>query len=124
MNKVTQKKGKGEMSSDPTEYRVTLAMESGAELTMLMFDHKQHRSMFDYRFLSGEGREFDIINEYKLVVDYQDGVLADDFVLSMNIVFPKRRGQEYLWGVDISKNSKVFIQFKYIRFEYQSFKLT
>ena len=97
----------------PTEYRVEIPYGEHAGLNLLMFSHQEHRWLFEYRYVAGEDHKVDILNKYRLVIDYTDGIASGEVVLSMEIVFPERRGQEYLCGVDISRNSKVFIQFRY-----------
>ena len=38
-----------------------------------------------------------------------------DFSLNVDTVWPKKRGQQYAWGVDISPGSHLFLVFNYVR---------
>ena len=98
------------------EYNINLDLESGASLKMLLFDSKEHRWIFEYRYVfpdSGEKlEEPKLINDTKLVVNYENGA-AQDIRLTMNTIRRDRVGKKFYLGVDISKNSKLCIEFLY-----------
>lgn len=95
------------------EYRANLRLSSDATLTMYMFSHKEHRWIYEYTHAIREGRVVVLDNKQKLVVNYTYGDISTDVVLSMNITNYKRRGKEFFLGVDVSENSKLYIEFHY-----------
>jgi len=105
-------------------------LESGAVASILMFeqyaleDPSETHIIYEYWYKEEDyngGGEL-MINDYRLTLDYADGKLKDKFKLTMHIIFPDRSGKQYLYGVDVSPNSKTFIEFTYER-DGENFKL-
>jgi hypothetical protein len=95
------------------EFQLRFALENGADVRVLIFEDLGQRHFFEYIYrLLDVDDEIDLINENKLVVNYVDGI-ADSCEMSMNIIFPKRRGQRYIYGLDVSKNSKLYLSLEY-----------
>jgi len=94
------------------KYEINLELKSGASLTQLLFDHSEHRWIFEYTYDERKGRKLLFRNDYKLYVDYQEG-LINRVNLTMNMVYPEKLGKQFLFGVDISQGSKLFIEFEY-----------
>jgi len=104
------------------EFQLRFALDNGADVRALIFDDLSQRHFFEYRYmlLDADG-EIEMVNENKLVVAYDDGI-ADSCELSMNIIFPKRRGQRYIYGLDVSKNSKLFVSLEYEKDKGEAYK--
>ncbi len=98
------------------EYKAELRLDSSADLEMLIFNDKEHRWIFRHRYTHPENRERlekpTLVNDTRLVVNYGCGI-AKDCNLFMDIVRPDRRGKEYIYGVDISKGSRLILEFVY-----------
>lgn len=112
------------------EHQIDLDLESGARLQLLLFSATEQTWTFKYRYIEHEGEAIRgkvvLLNDYTLVVRYENGEVSgsgkpmpgDDrptFPVSlwMNVVFPKKMGQVYAYGMDISPGSKGFFQFEY-----------
>ena len=98
-----------------TEYKIFLDLDNEARLEMLLFSHEEHRWLFRHHFVSPAGRRLgkpDMINDTTLSVNYDNGV-AGEINVAMDIVFPKRMGKTFLYGLDISKDSHLFVEFEY-----------
>jgi len=96
--------------------RVKLELPDGSKLDKLIFNHIEHRWIFENYFSFPEQRQLgenpELVNTTKLVINYENGI-AKDCDLSMDIIMPNKRGKTYFVGVDISKDSHLFAQFKY-----------
>lgn len=100
------------------EYKINLKLESGANLEMLLFSSTEHRWIFGYNYTSPERRKIGenpfLANDTTLVVNYNKGT-AQDIELSMDMIKPHKGGKEFLWGVDVSKDSRMYLGFQYER---------
>ncbi len=102
-----------EETASSMEYRICLDLECGAKMTMLLFNEKEHRWLFEHRYIKSiQRRDPEVVNKYRLSVDYTNGK-AGDLSLLMDIVFPNRRGKTFLFGVDVSDNSRLTVDFSY-----------
>lgn len=104
------------------EYQLRFALENGTDVCVLVFENFSQSHFYTYRYLLlDEDEDVEVVNEFELIVGYKAG-LADSCKMSMNIVFPKRRGQENRYGLDLSKNSKLFLSFEYEKEANEIFK--
>lgn len=54
-------------------------------------------------------------NQLRIRADYQDGRLRDKIEVSMTVIFPRRLGQQFFLGMDISPGAKTPLSFIYTR---------
>ncbi len=110
-------KKKDDPSNDP-QYEILLDLADGVKLKIHLFNRFEQRWIFTFNYLKkleGE-RQPQVVNELRLVIDYNHGV-ATVCSLSMNIIIPKRLGQHFLYGMDVSPGAKTFLQFIYEKVE-------
>jgi hypothetical protein len=108
-------------TNDPA-YSISHDLASGASLEILFFDRFQGRWIFKYRYIEypssdkpvDRSAKPDLVNEITVYVDYLRG-LATSLDMSMHIVWPKRRGKAFAYGMDISPGSQVNLRFVYRR---------
>lgn len=97
----------------PQDYKINLTLDSGANLEILLFDNTEHRWIFSYEQVSPEKdirlEKPELINDLSLCVEYERGV-SKECTLTMNMIFPKRRGKKFFAGVDISELSLLNIE--------------
>ncbi len=104
------------------EYKSVLHLENNVKLIQLFFSHQEHRWIYEYVFRkwaeqtlskqSVERGDLELYNNVKIIVDYTDGLFTG-IEVTMEIVNPRNRGKKFFTGVDISPNSKVFLNLKY-----------
>ena len=109
-------------------YNYNLDLERGVNLNLHIFSPEEQRWIFSYEQLEydeREGRKKTLVfrNKYKVVANYQKGLLSDTLDITMDMVWPERRGKVFTWGLDISPNSKLFVEFKYKRMPEGHFRL-
>jgi hypothetical protein len=60
------------------EYEINLNLECGAKLRILLFSNREHRWIFEHRFMQKEKQERlekpTLVNDTTLVVDYEKGI--------------------------------------------------
>ncbi len=96
-------------------HRFHFYLASGARVDLLQ-EGDWARWTFEYTFREHDEERFVVlINETKLVVEYQDGLITDRIVLSMHAIFPGRLGKKHFLGVDISPGAKTYFEFVYER---------
>lgn len=100
-------------SNFPSKYSVQFALASGANLELLMFSHDEHRWLFTYNYSSAsQGMSEVLTNDIVLRVDYESGI-SKFCRMSMDMIWPARRGKQQLFGMDVSENSRMFLEFLY-----------
>lgn len=87
------------------------------EITCFMKDDSirylfAHHYFEEEKVNSVKRHDVNYVNDQELFLRYEKGVL-EECRLSMNIVFPKRQGKIIKYGMDLSKNSKISLQFYY-----------
>jgi hypothetical protein len=102
---------------DPLQHEIKLPLASGAQLTLLYFSDREQRWIFSYHYIGEKdpGTAPQVVNDVKLTVDYQDGQIAQQIILSMHVIIPDRLGQQFFVGVDISPGAKTYLEFLYAR---------
>lgn len=129
---------------DQLQHEITLDLASGARLQLLYFSDRELRWIFSHDYVGtrplGEppgivngiplaadddyfsdnrarrpGEPPEVINKVRLVANYTDGLLEDPLVLSMHVVIPRRLGQKFFAGLDISPGAKTYLEFSYER---------
>ncbi|MEK7103092.1 MAG: hypothetical protein AAB870_01965 [Patescibacteria group bacterium] len=98
------------------EYKLRFDLKNDIELEICMFSWREMRWFFSYSQIIKDttkvGAKPDFVNKIKLNVDYIDGI-AQKIDVSMEMIWPERRGQRSYLGVDISPGSKLFIELSY-----------
>lgn len=97
-------------------YHAYFEFEHGLRLNMRMFDHHEHQWIWTHRYVQrpdGRRTQPEVVNDMRILAVYIDGALKLPLKVSMEIVFPKLRGKQFLAGVDISPGSKTYIEFHY-----------
>jgi len=97
------------------DYSIHIPVASGARLEIRLFNESEHRWFFRHTFQSSVAQRREkpsIVNTMQLCVDYQEGI-SQECRLSMDIIRPERRGKTYLYGVDVSEGSHLFVTFYY-----------
>ena len=103
------------MNDDQLQHEIDLKLASGARLTLLYFSDREQRWIFSYDYVGEKdpGTAPEVVNQVKLVANYEAGLLTSQIVLSMHVVIPARLGQEFFAGVDISPGAKTYLEFTY-----------
>lgn len=101
--------------TDLLEHEISLKLASGARLTLLYFSDREMRWIFAYDYIGEKdpGTAPEVVNEVRLVANYEEGLLTSQIVLSMHVVIPNRLGQSFFAGVDISPGAKTYLEFTY-----------
>jgi hypothetical protein len=93
------------------------ARPHGGTVEYLIFDADEQRVF--YRLLARSeherGEEPGVVLDQRIVLDYHQGLAADDLVLSLHVIFPGRLGVKAFLGVDISPGAKTYIELHYAR---------
>lgn len=109
----------------PLQHEITLDLATGARLWLGYFSDRELRWIFSYDYVSPKrfNEPPDIFNKTRLVANYADGRLANNFALSMHVVIPSRLGRQFFMGLDISSGAKTYLEFCYSR-SFDEYKLT
>ena len=105
------------MTENQLQHEINLKLASGAHLTLLYFSDRELRWIFSYNYVGEKdpGAAPEVVNEVRLVANYEAGLLTSQLVLSMHVVIPARLGQQFFAGVDISPGAKTYLEFTYER---------
>jgi|GEM_PF-1713669 len=97
------------------EYRINLHLADNVRLEMLMFSHQEHRWIFKHlrRQYAADQQTVLLVQDTRLVVNYRDGAVEPEFELHISLVLPQKRGQLFLYGVDVSPGSLINLTFAY-----------
>lgn len=114
---MSSKKELRARAEDPTEHEIHLDLASGAKLTLLYFSDIEMRWIFSHRYIGEKdpGTAPEVVNDVKLVAEYERGLLLPQLILTMHVVVPSRLGREFFVGVDISPGAKTYLEFSYTR---------
>lgn len=105
-------KKKNGILSKLNEYVIPLTLANGSELEIKIFDDDSQSFILSYHYTNGQRSAISLTNRYRLVVGYKNGVVHD-CELMMDIAFPKKRGQRYKYGMDLSKDSRFIVILRY-----------
>ena len=97
------------------DQEVVLEPSPGVRLRMLTFSQNEHRWLFEavatYR---REGSRKPVVTvKSKCKLDYQDGTMAAEVEVTVEIKNHEKRGREFLLGVDVSPDSHLFLTLNY-----------
>jgi len=104
-----------EMAVLPIEYRCSFRLDNGFRLEQLLFSHEEYRWLWTYRSLiynQENSLRVALSNNMMIRVDYKDGVM-DSLGIDMDIINHTNRGRKFFFGVDVSPNSRIFLELKY-----------
>lgn len=94
-------------------YKISFTQENGADLQLRMYNAHEHRWFFKYRYIEKENRhDVKFVNDISLSVNYINGTCTS-CDLDMHMIFPERLDKVHIFGVDVSPNSKIFLQLIY-----------
>lgn len=98
-------------------HEISLDLATGARLALHYFSDRELRWIFRYRYVGDKkpGKQPDLVNDVSLVADYASGLLSTQLLLSMHIILPRRLGQIFFAGMDISPGAKTYLEFNYAR---------
>ena len=105
------------MTEDPLQHEIDLKLSSGARLSLLYFSDRDLRWIFSYDYVGDKhlSPAPEVVNEVRLVANYEAGVLTPQLVLSMHVIIPNRLGKKFFVGMDISPGAKTYLEFTYAR---------
>lgn len=101
---------------DYKTHNIKLNLPDGIRLKLLLHSHTEHAWFFEYRFIQRENdkptgkviRE----NEIKLYINYLNGKVSK-IEATMHLINYEKLGKKYLFGLDVSPGSKMYLQYKY-----------
>lgn len=97
-------------------YKMVIEPHEDFTLSMLMHSHKEYRFFWEYHFVKRQDdKRFGepiFSNKLQIMADYEKGKISN-LELRMDLTNIKKRGVKYAWGLDISPDSKLFLEFRY-----------
>jgi len=112
MGKATLKPVEKEYQS----YRFQFELANDVRAT-LVYDNsaEAHTLNYDYTYQQKSDRKSLLTIIQRVHTNYSNGVINDQIDVTYEIVNHEKRGKKYLAGLDVSPNSKIFLEFKYER---------
>jgi hypothetical protein len=104
-----------ETSNELPDYQHTLTLEDDVKL-MLKHDSLTHtqKAIYTHESFKGQNKRRPTLTiKQRIVIDYDKGIMADNINITFEITNHENRGKEFFLGVDISKDSKVFLDINY-----------
>ena len=97
-------------------YRHKFTLDNNVKL-QLIFDNQSHsqRAIYYHQVHKREGRLPIITLKQYAYVDYNKGIMSDKLNLTYEVINHQNRGVSFFAGVDISKDSQIFLDINYLR---------
>lgn len=93
--------------------RITLDLDNGATLEILLHPWDEQTWIFTYRFEAREAHDTRLLCDWKCILRYCQGRLIPSVGVTMHVIIPELLGQQHYLGVDISPGAKTFLQMEY-----------
>jgi hypothetical protein len=103
---------------DILAFKYKFELKNNVKASLVFDSHNSAESHinYDYSYTKTKGRrDVELIVEQRVHAKYSNGVLKDVLNVTYNIINPKNLGREFMFGIDVSTNSKVFLDINYTR---------
>lgn len=105
-------------------FKYKFNLENGVKAALIFDSHCSEQSVinYDYNYTKMKGRRnVELVIEQNVHAHYIEGIITDNFNVTYHIINPSNLGKIYFLGVDISTDSKVFLDISYKKNELGDF---